>query len=50
MPLAKENEEIMDLVKPSTPLPPWITEEELAIYGALYEKSGFRTALKVTYR
>ncbi|XP_059653819.1 uncharacterized protein LOC132300655 [Cornus florida] len=50
IPIARENQEIMDLVEPSTPLPPWFTEEDLAIYGALYEKSGFRTALQVPYR
>lgn len=50
IPIANENQEIMDLVEPSTPLPPWITEEEFATYGALYEKSGFQTALKVPYR
>ncbi|KAI4296695.1 hypothetical protein L6164_036635 [Bauhinia variegata] len=50
IPIAPENKEIMDLVEPSTPLPPWFTEEDLAAYGALYEKSGFQTALKVPYR
>ncbi|GMP72530.1 hypothetical protein CsSME_00030519 [Camellia sinensis var. sinensis] len=40
----------MDLVEPSTPLPPWFTEEDLEAYGALYTKSGFRTALQVPYR
>ncbi|KAL8209331.1 hypothetical protein R6Q57_006063 [Mikania cordata] len=50
MPIAAENEEIMDLVKPSTPLPSWITEEDIATYGTLYEKNGFRTALQVPYR
>ncbi|MCD7459936.1 hypothetical protein HAX54_042351 [Datura stramonium] len=50
VPTAEENQEIMDLVQPSTPLPPWFTEEDLAIYAALYEKSGFRTALQVPYR
>ncbi|XP_035544180.1 bifunctional epoxide hydrolase 2-like [Juglans regia] len=50
IPIAAENQEIMDLVDPSTPLPPWFTEENLAAYGALYEKSGFRTALQVPYR
>ena len=50
IPIANENQEIMDLVEPSTPLPPWITEEELETYGALYEKSGFQTALKIPYR
>ncbi|KAF5728927.1 bifunctional epoxide hydrolase 2 isoform X2 [Tripterygium wilfordii] len=50
IPIAAENQEIMDLVDTSTPLPPWFTEEDLATYGASYEKSGFRTALKVPYR
>ncbi|XP_050289995.1 uncharacterized protein LOC126728172 [Quercus robur] len=48
--MAAENQEIMDLVDSSTPLPPWFTEEDLATYGALYEKSGFQTALQVPYR
>lgn len=50
LPIASENQEIMDLVEPSTPLPSWFTEEDLAAYGALYEKSGFRTALRIPYR
>ncbi|KAL5070642.1 hypothetical protein RYX36_021529 [Vicia faba] len=50
IPIADENQEIMDLVAPDTPLPSWFTEEDLATYGALYEKSGFRTALQVPYR
>ncbi|KAK2644112.1 hypothetical protein Ddye_019307 [Dipteronia dyeriana] len=50
IPIAAENQEIMDLVDASTPLPPWFTEEDLATYGALYEKSGFQTALKIPYR
>ncbi|MED6183953.1 hypothetical protein PIB30_042693 [Stylosanthes scabra] len=50
IPIAQENQEILDLVDSSTPLPPWFTEEDLAAYGALYEKSGFQTALKVPYR
>ncbi|GAB4831222.1 hypothetical protein Ancab_005233 [Ancistrocladus abbreviatus] len=50
IPIAQENQEIMDLVEPSAPLPPWFTEEDLAVYGALYEKSGFETALQVPYR
>ncbi|KAJ6416564.1 hypothetical protein OIU84_002426 [Salix udensis] len=40
IPIAAENQEIMDLVDQSIPLPPWFTEEDLATYGALYEKSG----------
>lgn len=50
VPVAAENQEIMDLVDPSAPLPPWFTEEDLSTYGALYEKSGFQTALQVPYR
>ncbi|PON96091.1 Epoxide hydrolase-like [Trema orientale] len=50
IPIAAENQEIMDLVDQTRPLPPWFTEEDLAYYGALYEKSGFRTALRVPYR
>lgn len=38
------------MVDPSTPLPHWFTEEDLQVYGSLYEKSGFQTALKVPYR
>lgn len=50
IPIAAEGQEIMDLVDDSTPLPPWFTEGDLSTYGALYEKSGFRTALQVPYR
>ncbi|KAL0398637.1 UNVERIFIED_CONTAM: Bifunctional epoxide hydrolase 2 [Sesamum radiatum] len=50
VPTAEENLEVMDIVDPSTPLPPWFTEEDLATYASLYEKSGFRTALQVPYR
>ncbi|CAA0825259.1 alpha/beta-Hydrolases superfamily protein [Striga hermonthica] len=39
LPVAKEDQEIMDLVEPNAPLPYWFTEEDLAIYGASYEKS-----------
>ncbi|CAH1440080.1 unnamed protein product [Lactuca virosa] len=48
--IANEDQEIMDLVKPLTPLPFWFTEEDLATYGVLYKKSGFQTALQVPYR
>ncbi|KAJ0510113.1 putative soluble epoxide hydrolase [Helianthus annuus] len=48
--IAHENQEIMDLVKPSTPLPSWFTEEDIETYAAAFEKSGFRTALQVPYR
>lgn len=50
IPIADENQEILDLVEPSTPLPFWFSEKDLAFYGALYEKSGFLTALQVPYR
>ncbi|KAF5194401.1 Bifunctional epoxide hydrolase [Thalictrum thalictroides] len=50
IPIAEENKEIMDLVDPSTPLPNWFSEEDLSIYAALYEKSGFRTPLHMPYR
>lgn len=51
LPVANDEEqEIMDMVDPSTPLPPWFSEEDLHQYAALYEKSGFQTALQVPYR
>lgn len=50
VPVAADDQEIMDLFNPSTPLPPWFTEEDLATYASLYEKSGFRYALQVPYR
>ena len=50
IPIAAENQEIMDLVEPSNPLPSWCTEEDLAVYGGAYDKSGFQTALQVPYR
>ncbi|CAN1327139.1 Bifunctional epoxide hydrolase 2 [Linum perenne] len=50
MPTAAEDEEIMDLVDPSTPLPPWFSDEDLSAYGALYHKSGFQIPLQIPYR
>ncbi|XP_056177560.1 uncharacterized protein LOC130141003 [Syzygium oleosum] len=50
LPVAGDDQEIMDLVDASTPLPPWFSEEDLAAYASLYEKSGFRFALQVPYR
>ncbi|KAJ1434562.1 Epoxide hydrolase-like [Sesbania bispinosa] len=50
VPVAGDDQEIMDLFNPSTPLPPWFSEENLATYASLYEKSGFRFALQVPYR
>uniref|UniRef100_A0A0R0GWA2 AB hydrolase-1 domain-containing protein n=1 Tax=Glycine max TaxID=3847 RepID=A0A0R0GWA2_SOYBN len=49
IPIAGDNQEIMDLYDPTTPLPPWFSEEDLATYASLYEKSGFRFALQVPY-
>jgi len=50
VPIAGKNQEILDLVELSAPLPSWFTEEDLEIYGASYAKSGFLTALQVPYR
>nr|XP_023916330.1 uncharacterized protein LOC112027921 isoform X2 [Quercus suber]POF05643.1 isoform 3 of bifunctional epoxide hydrolase 2 [Quercus suber] len=50
VPVAAEDQEIMDLFDPSAPLPPWFSEEDLSVYASLYEKSGFRFALQVPYR
>ncbi|KAH1114659.1 hypothetical protein J1N35_008037 [Gossypium stocksii] len=50
IPIADEKHEVMNLVDASVPLPTWFTEQDLATYGALYEKSGFKTALQVPYR
>ncbi|XP_073260226.1 epoxide hydrolase 2 isoform X2 [Populus alba] len=41
---------LLQLTSTSTPLPPWFSEEDLAAYASLYEKSGFRFALQVPYR
>ncbi|KAH7533304.1 hypothetical protein FEM48_Zijuj04G0116500 [Ziziphus jujuba var. spinosa] len=50
VPIAGDDQEIMDLFNPATPLPPWFSEEDLTAYASLYEKSGFRFALQVPYR
>ncbi|KAG0497061.1 hypothetical protein HPP92_001752 [Vanilla planifolia] len=50
IPIAAEGQEIMDLVDPSAPLPPWFTEDDLEVYGSLYENSGFRFPLQIPYR
>ncbi|XP_057954558.1 uncharacterized protein LOC131148691 [Malania oleifera] len=47
---SSDDQEILDLANPSTPLPPWFTEKDLDVYATLYEKSRFRTALQVPYR
>ncbi|XP_039166633.1 uncharacterized protein LOC104442656 [Eucalyptus grandis] len=41
LPIAAENQEIMDIVDPSTPLSSWFTEGDLEEYSSLYQKSGF---------
>ena len=46
--VASDDQEIMDLVDPSTPLPVWFTEEDLKVYSSLYENSGFHTGKKRT--
>ncbi|KAH7653414.1 Soluble epoxide hydrolase protein [Dioscorea alata] len=48
--VAEEDQEIMDLVEQTTPLPPWFTEDDLACYTALYENSGFSYPLQMPYR
>jgi len=35
IPIAKEDQEIMDLADLSTPLPEWFTEDDLAVYASL---------------
>ncbi|XP_015953456.1 uncharacterized protein LOC107477884 [Arachis duranensis] len=50
IPIAADDQEIMDLFDPSKPLPPWFSEEDLQTYASLYEKSGFRYPLQVPYR
>ncbi|KAM7276316.1 hypothetical protein ACFE04_018182 [Oxalis oulophora] len=50
IPTAAPDQEIMDLVEPSTSLPPWFSEEDLAVYASLYEKSGFSFPLQMPYR
>ncbi|CAN6355855.1 unnamed protein product [Urochloa humidicola] len=50
IPIAKEDQEIMDLADLSIPLPEWFTEDDLAMYASLYEKSGFRYPMEMPYR
>ncbi|KAK3002954.1 hypothetical protein RJ639_019757 [Escallonia herrerae] len=50
IPIAQKDQEIMDIVDSSSPLPPWFTEEDLAIYASLYMNSGFSCPLQVSYR
>ncbi|KAH6780597.1 hypothetical protein C2S52_011834 [Perilla frutescens var. hirtella] len=48
--VASEDQEILDLVDESAPLPAWFTPDDLQTYADLYDKSGFQTALQVPYR
>ncbi|KAG9149708.1 hypothetical protein Leryth_012424 [Lithospermum erythrorhizon] len=50
LPIASENQEIMDIVDEFATLPPWFTEEDLDTYADLYKNFGFHSALKVPYR
>ncbi|KAF2303365.1 hypothetical protein GH714_017419 [Hevea brasiliensis] len=50
IPIAEKDKEIMDLVDPSTPLPPWLSNEDLAVYTTSYEKSGFDSPMQVPYK
>ncbi|CAL5051626.1 unnamed protein product [Urochloa decumbens] len=50
IPVAEEEQEIMDLADLSTPLPEWFTEEDLDEYAKLYENSGFPYPLQMPYR
>ncbi|XP_044495615.1 bifunctional epoxide hydrolase 2-like isoform X2 [Mangifera indica] len=49
IPIADQNKEIMDMVDPSSPPPPWLTIEDLANYAILYQKSGFHSPMQVPY-
>ncbi|KAL5994523.1 hypothetical protein ACLOJK_024576 [Asimina triloba] len=50
LPIANDDQEIMDLVEPSTPLPAWFGMKDLQVYASLYAMSGFRFPLQVPYR
>lgn len=50
IPIADKDKEIMDLVDPSTPLPSWLSSEDLAIYAKAYEKSGFDSPMRAPYK
>ncbi|XP_071724389.1 epoxide hydrolase 3-like [Rutidosis leptorrhynchoides] len=50
IPIAGKDKEVMDLVEPSTPLPIWLTEEDVSAYTTLYEKSGFESPMLVPYK
>ncbi|EFJ24944.1 hypothetical protein SELMODRAFT_100032 [Selaginella moellendorffii] len=48
--IAGPDEEIMDLVTTSDPIPSWLTEEFIKVQSELYDKSGFECPLRFTYR
>ena len=50
IPIAHKDQEIMDLVDSSMPLPPWLTDEDLATYATLYETSGLDSPMQVPYK
>ncbi|CAK7350631.1 unnamed protein product [Dovyalis caffra] len=50
IPIAEKDKEIMDLVDPSTPLPSWLSNEDLTIYAKAYEKSGFDSPMRAPYK
>ena len=50
IPIAETDKEIMDLVDPSTPLPHWLSNEDLEVYATSYQKSGFDSPMQVPYK
>lgn len=50
IPIADKDKEIMDMVDPSSPLPPWLSDEDLELYATSYERSGFDSPMQVPYR
>lgn len=50
IPIAEKDKEIMDLVNPYTPMPPWLSNDYLTVYETSYEKSGFDSPMQVPYK
>ncbi|KAM6550284.1 hypothetical protein CsatB_000092 [Cannabis sativa] len=51
IPIASKDKEIMDLVDlTNTPLPPWLTQDDLEIYTTLYQNSGFDSPMQIPYK
>ncbi|XP_021597782.1 epoxide hydrolase A isoform X4 [Manihot esculenta] len=50
IPIAEKDKEIMDLVNPYTPMPPWLSNDDLTVYETSYEKSGFDSPMQVPYK